>query len=206
MSLQPAAKKRKLNESTLVLFEDNDIIAFDKPFNMLSVPGREFKPIHRPRGQEWEDAIKRSSESYNNSLASLSSEAKEILHKLAALGGIPRKKEKFLRFIQRSLKCEDKQVLEEIWVAVVKVDEEMHRTSFEDIPDHLVSAADMVERHCGHKIYHVHRLDMETSGVLLFAKNDVICAEMSRQFRDSTIHPQLHRCILKPGLVSLIFS
>ena len=47
----------------------------------------------------------------------------------------------------------------------------------------MLSAADVVSEMVGRQIYVVHRLDMETSGVMIFAKNSSTCNTLNEQFR-----------------------
>mmetsp|Transcript_24605 Transcript_24605/g.54698 ORF Transcript_24605/g.54698 Transcript_24605/m.54698 type:complete len:245 (+) Transcript_24605:119-853(+) len=60
----------------------------------------------------------------------------------------------------------------------------MHRVRIDVIPPHLLSAADVASHLAGVQVHHVHRLDMETSGVLLFAKNERTSAALDVQFRE----------------------
>jgi 23S rRNA-/tRNA-specific pseudouridylate synthase len=57
----------------------------------------------------------------------------------------------------------------------------------DNIPTHLISATDLAEKISKCKVFNVHRLDMETSGVILFAKTEESSAELCRQFRDHEV-------------------
>ena len=85
------------------------------------------------------------------------------------------------------LKIEDKDIQKNLWTRICALDVILNRQAFEDIPNHLVSTADLVEKHCGHKVYTVHRLDMETSGIILFCKTEDSSAELARQFREREV-------------------
>ena len=53
----------------------------------------------------------------------------------------------------------------------------------------MVSAADIASEiaNTGKRVYVVHRLDMETSGILLFAKTESACSDINAQFRNNTV-------------------
>jgi len=101
----------------------------------------------------------------------------------------PRKHKVFLSFLSRVLKVKDQARGELVWRAICKADEELHSPKLANLSSSSASASDLATLllNGGHKVYHVHRLDMETSGVLLFAKTSESCAEMSRQFRDREV-------------------
>ena len=171
-------------EDLSILYEDSCIILVDKAANILCVPGKGAKPFLKFRHEEWCDAIQNASEG-----TFLEAEAdcrRHILH-LATLSSVPRKEARFYDFVSKVLKIEDSRLLNSIWNRIYETDRLLHKQSFEEIPNHLVSTADLVEKHCGHKIYTVHRLDMETSGVIIFAKTEASCAELARQFRDREV-------------------
>ncbi len=75
-------------------------------------------------------------------------------------------------------------VLTDLWMKLVSIDYSLHHIKLASIPQHLISASDIasVSSHC--HVHHVHRLDLQTSGVLMFAKDDQISADLDRQFRD----------------------
>lgn len=183
----PVGKEPRLQLSIPILFEDDQIIVIDKVPNEASVPLKGSKPTHvlpKKRSDEWLDAVRLAASKEAECGYSL---IKEQLELVARQHSIPRKEQKFYGFLERSVKITDPGIQKKIWSSINEVDISMHKHAFSTIPEHLVSSADRVEEYCGHKIYHVHRLDMETSGVLMYAKNAESCAELSRQFRDREV-------------------
>jgi len=169
-----------------ILFEDAAVLAIDKAPNVLSVPGKVKEFDGKSRNEEWHDAIRHASSSAEEHLDPL---VKVCLERIAATesSSVPRKEERFYAYLARSLKVKDSGTQQAVWAALTQCDAALHKVAFDDIPVHLRSAADLGERHCGHKLYHVHRLDMETSGVLVYAKTEAACADLGRQFRDRLV-------------------
>ena len=195
-------------EDLCLLYEDEHIIVVDKPSNILSVPGKGAKPFVKFRCDQWQDAIVAASVG-DFGIAEYSTQ--QYMIELASMNSIPRKEARFYGFLSRTLKIEDKDIQKNLWTRICALDVILNRQAFEDIPNHLVSTADLVEKHCGHKVYTVHRLDMETSGIILFCKTEDSSAELARQFREREVIaiifsvellavPSLtlyHRCILQ---------
>ena len=176
-------KTRHMSSRPLtVLFEDESIVVIDKPPNVLSVPGK-MKEFVKSRNDEWHDAIRFASNYVEDDHL-----IKECIVRITNCSSIPRKELRFYSFLSRVLKITDVHVQRTIWYNINKCDEMLHKTLFDSIPEHLRSSADLAEQHCGHKLYHVHRLDMETSGILLYAKTEESCAELGRQFRERLVH------------------
>ncbi|MEO9533210.1 MAG: pseudouridine synthase [Crocinitomicaceae bacterium] len=50
-----------------------------------------------------------------------------------------------------------------------------------------ISLAQLVRKHCGHKIHPIHRLDRKTSGIVLFAKSPEIATLLQNQFKNQTV-------------------
>jgi 23S rRNA-/tRNA-specific pseudouridylate synthase len=187
-----------------VLYQDADIVAIAKPYGALSTPGREFRVKAVPRSEEWANSIlelclrKRvdaaASETYSNAV--------EILRRQARV--VPRQKEKFLSLLERTARLKDDVVKERIWNDVVHLDKELHALDPDSLPDHLFSAADFASQITGETVYHVHRLDQETSGVLLFAKSSVAASVLSKQFREREV---LFFCAFSDffGVITLLF-
>lgn len=184
-SAQQMTKRSALPDLQIV-YEDDDIIVVDKPYDMLSVPGK-LDGVKLSRSEEWKISISQTSLNSNQYFPN-DEFCRNALNKLAITPSIPRKKKLFENFLSRVLKITDNNIQQSLWDAVYDCDMKLHSRDLNAIPDKQISAADIVESLCGHKVYVVHRLDMETSGLLLFAKNDNACAELSRQFREREIH------------------
>lgn len=163
-----------------IVHEDDVLIIVDKAANILSVPGKSSKPFTKFRCTQWEDAVR---EAANSGFSVSESDCQRNLQQLATISSLPRKETKFKDFLRRVLKVDDTELQQSIWKRVCDADNSLNKQSFEEIPNHLVSTADLVEKHCGHKVYIVHRLDMETSGLIMYAKNEASAAELCRQFR-----------------------
>ena len=194
--------KRARKEGTLlVVFEDDDILVVVKPAGMLAVPGREAQLLSEsavggatltPRAEQWVQSMRRA----KAEAVSRSGVPREVLKVLEALVGcssqqlqnIPRKREQFMRYLQRARIAADPPLFEQVWALLQEVDGELHRPRYEAIPSHLVSAADIAAAQSNlKKVLAVHRLDMETSGLLIFAKTDSACADLCRQFREHLV-------------------
>jgi 23S rRNA-/tRNA-specific pseudouridylate synthase len=167
-----------------ILYEDEHIIVVDKAANIVSVPGKGSKPFTKFRCDQWQDAIRKAAE---GEFDTAESDCQRNLQILANNSSIPRKESRFLAFIAKTLKVVDKVAQQSMWKRICDADTLLNKQPFEDIPNHLVSTADLVEKHCGHKIFVVHRLDMETSGVIIYAKTEESSAELCRQFRDREV-------------------
>ena len=169
-----------------ILHEDDHLIVVNKRPNMLSVPGR-IKEFLKTRGDEWLDAIKHAAASEASESKLASDMESSFLHRLSKLSAVPRKESRFYYFLEKSMKLLDLNEQRRLWNVINETDARLNKTPFSSIPEHMISETDAVEQYCKHKIYVVHRLDMETSGILLFAKSEVSCAELSRQFRDREV-------------------
>ena len=167
-----------------LLYEDDFIIIADKPSNILAVPGKGAKPFVKFRHDQWQDAVLLAS---GGKYGSVDSECRKYLTLLADMSSIPRKEARFYGFIAKTLKISDVPMQKLMWKLINEADISLNKQPFAEIPSHLVSVADLLEKHCGHKIYTVHRLDMETSGVIIFAKTEKSSAELARQFRDREV-------------------
>jgi len=103
------------------------------------------------------------------------------------VGGIPRKEWRFYTYLDRVLRAIDLDIQQCVWQCICSHDAALHRRKLVDIPPHLVSADDLVRAMVPGPILHVHRLDMETSGVLLFARSEDACAALCEQFRERSV-------------------
>ena len=167
-----------------LLYEDSSIILVDKPPNVLSVPGKSAKPFTKFRHDQWEDAIRMAAE---GQFDTPNSDCQRHLRQLVSTTSTPRKESRFYNHISKSIKVVDIALQQAMWKRISDADKLLNKQPFEEIPNHLVSTADLVERHCGHKVFIVHRLDMETSGVILYAKTEASASELCRQFRDREV-------------------
>lgn len=170
-----------------VLLEDSEILVLSKPHGVLSTPGRELRVRTSTRAEEWAETIIFLHDRKKSQLLC----PEEVVTALSVLRrqahGVPRQKEKLLGYLQRSCKIKDVELQESIWSELESTDRELHSTDMSSLPSHLVSAADFAEHHTGGRIHHVHRLDQETSGVLLFAKSTPAAAALSEQFRSREV-------------------
>jgi tRNA pseudouridine32 synthase/23S rRNA pseudouridine746 synthase len=170
-----------------VMIEDRDFIVVHKPENMLSVPGKvSLPPRQYPRHIEWLNSMKETYINYKDTESEYSADIKKALEQLTAKTSFPRKEKPFKQQVRMSLKVDNPLVLDAIWKLVVAQDVQMHKKPLDQIPSDLISAAEIVEALFG-KIYHVHRLDMSTSGILLFARGEESCNLLSKQFRDRVV-------------------
>ena len=186
-------------EEVIVVLEDDAMVVVLKPSGVLSVPGREAqldqagKLASRPRCDQWVQTIQEAraigeSRSVSESVLGVLLELER--RSLPQQQTIPRKHDLFLRHLRRILRVTDTTLFEAVWDFLQEVDTKLHRpkSRHESIPDHLVSAADLAALRTPHgKIHHVHRLDMDTSGLLVFAKTEQASAELSRQFREHDV-------------------
>ena len=219
----------------------------------------------RPRTEQWRNALQSLLEDGVDGPVQpvgtkrplsciINSEDLEPVHKvirmlLAKGENVPRKEDRFVRYLQRAFRIEDDELKMKVFRAAVARDDEMHRITIDTIPGHLLSASDVAshvaddyvrnpvniipegvqpsnsapdvnERTAAatssskmsnvdstikrkgieadkekekersvqqQKVHHVHRLDMETSGVLMFAKDEHTSAIIDAQFRDREV-------------------
>lgn len=146
----------------------------------LQVPGKSEVPKLRTRAQEWRDALVAAPETVKG----LPSEAcREVLELMAAHPeNIPRKEKKFLGFLNRSFRVQDNDVAKEAWRYMCIVDEQLNSVPLDPGKQHI-SATEIV-RASHKKVWNVHRLDCETSGVLVMAFSEEATAHLSAQFRE----------------------
>ena len=179
-----------------VLFEDADIIVYDKKGGMPSVPLRASAvkvqgrgvitasgvEMPRPRSEQFAEAIRNAARTKSDSDA-----IKSIFDKLKEpFTSLPRREHTFKQHVGRVVKVDaDSAVLADVWDRIHLEDTKLRypRGFIDSIPDDMLSAADVVSEMVGVEIYVVHRLDMETSGVMIFAKNSSTCNTLNEQFR-----------------------
>lgn len=171
-----------------ILFEDNDCIVVNKPSLMLSVPGRA-ELIREPRHIEWMNAIKHAAEVVESNRSNACDVA---LKRLNAMANIPRKKFSFDIWIRKNLKISDVAVIDEVWNLINISDRECHKPKLEIMDPSRISVTEIIEECMGKKVYVVHRLDCETSGALIFAKNEASAAELGHQFHSRMVRESNH--------------
>lgn len=172
-----------------ILLTDKDLIVVNKPPEMLSVPGKiSLPPTKQPRNTEWVIAVRHAADKYATDCAPAEycKDVDDALRALCKYNSFARKQIPFKFFMRKALKVVDEDVLEAVWIAVNQYDSALHKVPLNQIPSNLVSAAEIVDARYG-KIYHIHRLDMSTSGILLFARNEHACNEFGKLFRDRVI-------------------
>ena len=169
----------------------------------------------RRRFEEWADAVK-------NAINSTSCEAAiDCLKGIKNHNNVPRQEKAFKDYLGRSFKeffsacaVDEESVKAEVWTAVCRSDVNLHRLPLEVIaPENRSALEILLSRRDGEEeggvsstLFVVHRLDCETSGVLVFAKNAMAAAELCRQFRSKEVRKlylaEIHgRPSLKPAIV-----
>lgn len=178
-----------------VLFEDSHIVVVDKLANVLSVQGKKTATSHRRRYAEWKDIILSV---YNSNR--LSPEEINTLRPLIEYESLPRQKEKFLNLLNRVSKTKPTYSVtnvtqltsnshhENIWNEIASADFNLNRIEALSKPVEDISVPEILEEMYGHRIYHIHRLDLETSGVILYAKTSQAASHVMKQFRERLIH------------------
>lgn len=182
-----------------VLYVDDAIIVFDKEAGMPSVPTRETTVVvqgkgvttasgvemPRKRSAQWGDAVR------NASLNSKENSVKRIFESLKdPLEALPRREGSFKQHVGRVAKVgANSDVLAQVWEDVVLEDTKLRYPQgfIDGVPDDSLSAAAVVSELVGKQIYVVHRLDMDTSGIIMFAKDSSACNTLNEQFRLKTI-------------------
>jgi 23S rRNA-/tRNA-specific pseudouridylate synthase len=176
--------------STLrIIFNDEQLVAVDKPPGMLSVPGREKRKevTSLTRSQEWSVVVSTllAHLKRENSLSPLVA----ILHVLnEQRGRVPRQDQKFIRYAQRIMKNQcSKEDAQQLWLRLSSLDRSMYGTLPEEFPAELISASDIMEKQFNQRLFHLHRLDQETSGVLMFGKDSKSANYICNQFREHQV-------------------
>jgi hypothetical protein len=171
-----------------ILLEDEEIIVLSKPANMLAVPGREMRLPAKPRSQQWQDVIRYVADNASPLLA-ISEIFHNIIPKVTKLGEtVPRQKEKMFMLFDRLSKGQcNLELKEQIWKELLDADRMINDFDVTTLPERLLSAADFADSVTGNKVFHVHRLDQETSGILVFAKTSLAASILSKQFREKEV-------------------
>ena len=172
-----------------VLLSDDAVIAVDKPPHVLSVPGRVNRVDNQfvPRNVQWANAILELAALYDRNEDETSPLVAAASTLVEGKHTVPRQKSKFIRYLERVAKVTDTTIVEKIWKDLDDMDQSLNRFDAQSLPAELFSAADFAETLIKSKVFHVHRLDQETSGILLFAKSSEMARELSQQFRDREV-------------------
>ena len=209
-----------------IVFEDEHIIAINKPANMLSVPAssttiselignddniqdhldipadvnynansigsNDVVSKRKRRFEEWSDTI-RNAPNYTTD-----SSVQKYLRGFTNIDNIPRQEKAFKRYVERNFRelrsengADVKKIKDDMWDAVSKCDIELHRTNLDGVPLLLHSAFEIIRSRgdpaISAKLWKVHRLDYDTSGILLFAKSSEAAGDLCRQFREKEV-------------------
>lgn len=89
--------------------------------------------------------------------------------------------ERFLTIVEM------KTVHVELWEFLKHVDRTLNGIDPESVSEERISVETIMSQSLGCQLYHVHRLDCETTGILLFAKTSTAAAELCSQFRDRKV-------------------
>lgn len=177
------------------MHHDEQCLVMHKPANMLSVPGRQMLDTMREQNNasgahsrvlQWTaviQAVREDLQQQQELLQPQHGAALQVLQKVKVLENVPRKEKLLLQYMKRTMKVTDPDLQACIWSLLHAQDVSMWQPKLEDIPPPLVSAYDVARYAAGGgSVFAVHRLDMETSGVLLFAKTSEASAHLSAQF------------------------
>ena len=175
-NMQTAASVAK---DVKILLEDSSCLVIHKPHNMVSVPGARMR-IHQPRSTQWENVVEYSMKDVWDDKDK--SAVKQVLIGLHRVKSVPRKEARFHTYVERVLQVRDASLRDKLWQMLYKKDLEMHTIPFLDIPPALISAYDVAKEITRGPVWVVHRLDMETSGVVVFAKTEESAANLCAQF------------------------
>lgn len=185
-----------------LLYNDEHMIILDKPANMLSVPGKPGNPIEyqyfmntinsnnlkdrkKKRFEEWIDAIKEAKSHCEKN--NVSNEIILTMDQILQHESIPRKKRLFDSFVYRNCKLPRNErstvLIDTVWNHIVTSDSKLNRQSIDCIPFEYVGVTHLAEKYFGQRLFSVHRLDKETSGLLILAKTDIASSDLCKQFR-----------------------
>jgi 23S rRNA-/tRNA-specific pseudouridylate synthase len=107
----------------------------------------------------------------------------KLLVKLAAKSNnVPRKEKLFYEVLKRAFKVKDETIAQEAWKYVSIVDEQLNHVQLNRAKKNISATEIMRETH--KKVWNVHRLDCETSGVLAMAITEDASADICTQFRE----------------------
>jgi len=196
------------NFSLHILFEDEFLIAVNKPPNMFSVPAKYENFDHissdvvnkKRRFEQWADAIQASIKYTSNE------KAQNIIKNIVNINSVPRKESSFKGYINRKYKESDTEIINTIWDAVSSADIKLNRVEIDNLPKDMISSFELIREKTKH-LFQVHRLDYETSGVVLYAKSSQIAAQLNKQFKDREVDKfYIAQVVGKPTLASISLS
>lgn len=173
-----------------VLYDDEHLIILNKPANVLSVPGREFRVKALSRVEQWATAIDRLS--IDEIDCGLGDSDKPIvaatIERLQRQPqSVPRQKGRFYAQIRKLMKVEEAAWQDTLWNKLTEIDKVINGFDLSTLPNHLLSAADYADEVSKVSVRHVHRLDQETSGVIIFAKSTDAARVLGFQFSDRQV-------------------
>lgn len=64
--------------------------------------------------------------------------------------------------------------------------------------DGRTSMQEWLSGHCGHEVYSIHRLDMDTSGIIIFAKDSDTASVMMKMFEERKVSKTYHAILSAP--------
>jgi tRNA pseudouridine32 synthase/23S rRNA pseudouridine746 synthase len=151
----------------------------------LSVGGSKTGAKKRSRQERFSEVLQ--------SLPALSSSSSDTkttgfsyyLQKLAKESrNVPRKKKNFRSYAKRSLRVDNDEVVEQLWERIQGAVRQEERREGMALTDSVLSRIQIAIADCATA---VHRLDCETSGMMLVALTQGASTELSRQFRDGEV-------------------
>jgi 23S rRNA-/tRNA-specific pseudouridylate synthase len=196
-----------------ILYEDEHLIAVNKPANILSCPGvrsrnvfyepkvvpispgsatLKMNPKFVPRNDKFMTAVANAAQSAKEEGDNEHYDILNHLHTSKINCGLPRKKRSFIDFLsKRPYSVDNPQLRLDLWDRVAKADFQLlskEKDMSADDYEHCMT--DILEAVDNKRVFQVHRLDMETSGVMYFARTDVACADLMKQLREKEANKQ----------------
>lgn len=141
-----------------ILYEDDDIIAVNKPAEMLSVPGRGEVALGTglPRSEEWIASIV-ATHNIPRVYEKLSPDALDVLKGLVGKLNVPRNERSFKNYLRVGCHVRDSGTQDELWAAISALDEELHKVPVSAMQERDLSVATVLSDQLGVKLYIVHR-------------------------------------------------
>ena len=177
----------KIRQTIELLHVDGSLVVVNKPRDLLSVPGRHPDapaPTKKRKraGEYWEEALARARDE-----ASAASLAGRLLNGVGSLASIPRREDKFRAHVQRAkgrVGAVDDAAVGALWR---ELDDAAKALAAPDNDEEAPNALDLARVAVGDRdLRPVHRLDYETSGVLVFARTTAAASALCAAFRKST--------------------
>ena len=175
---------------SMIVFEDDHIIALNKKEGTLSVAGK-LNPsmksfTYTPRHLQWRqtlDSVYKSD--------TLSRQAHQLLTQLLKMDSVPRNKTRFYEYIQDVTKNTEIVYHDELWLELERQDYLIHKrdiiSEIQTTDPKRLSLIELLTAKYQKYVYAVHRLDQETSGVIIYAKTVEAATALSAMFRDRVV-------------------